>query len=73
MKKYFVTFGTGIYRKSKDRIVQEAKNMNYFDYIFGFDESIFDNVSSHQKIALFDTAAQYFHDFKNNKGIFQIT
>lgn len=42
MKKYFVTFGTGIYLQSKERLIEEAKKMNYFDYIFGFDEGIFD-------------------------------
>jgi hypothetical protein len=42
MKKYFVTFGTGIYLQSKERLLEEAKNLNFFDYVFGFDNSIFD-------------------------------
>ena len=42
MKKYFVTFGTGIYLQSKERLLEEAQNLNFFDYIFGFDNSIFD-------------------------------
>ena len=43
MKKYFVTFCSGIYKHSSERIVKEAKEFNVFDYIFCFDKSIYDN------------------------------
>lgn len=43
MNKYFVTFGTKKYYNSINRIVNEAKEFNFFDFIFNFDESIFDN------------------------------
>ena len=40
MKKIFVTFGSGIYEHSVKRLLNEAKSINIFDIVFGFNESI---------------------------------
>jgi hypothetical protein len=40
--KYFTTFGTGPYKPSVERIIQEANAFNIFDHLLPFDSSIYD-------------------------------
>ena len=41
--KYFITYGSECYQPSVERILNEAKQLNIFDYTFSLDSSIFDD------------------------------